>query len=93
MLHDLVRCVADDPAVALVPGLGTAGLALLPLLLAIGRGWLGRGAGRLLRPLQPQHQLDQLLLAQTLEIAPAHVRRESAIHLRGKRVGCLIAAP
>jgi Arc/MetJ family transcription regulator len=31
-----------------------------------------------LRPLQSQHQLDQLFLAQTLKIAAAHDNRESA---------------
>ncbi|WP_162562925.1 hypothetical protein, partial [Microvirga tunisiensis] len=31
-----------------------------------------------LRPLQPQHQLNQLFLAQTFKIAAAHTSRESA---------------
>jgi hypothetical protein len=31
-----------------------------------------------LRPLQSQHQLDQLFLAQTLKIAAAHTGMESA---------------
>ncbi|HEX2553526.1 MAG TPA: hypothetical protein VHL98_07485, partial [Microvirga sp.] len=44
-------------------------------------------AGRLLRPLQTQHQLDQLFLAQSLKIAPAHQCRESAIRPRRKGVG------
>jgi hypothetical protein len=30
------------------------------------------------RPLQPQHQLNQLFLAQTFKIAAAHTSRESA---------------
>src|SRR5918995_2556714 len=91
MIDHLIGRVADDPAVPLVPGLGAAGLGALALILAIGRGRLGRGARGLLRTLQPQHQLDQLLLAQTLKIAAAHECRESAIRLRRK--GWVIADP
>ena len=87
MLHHLVGRIADDPAVTVVPRFGTTGLLALALLLAIGRGRLRRGAGGLLWPLQPQHQLNQLFLAQTLKIVPPHQRRESAIRLRRKRVG------
>ena len=82
----LIRAVGDDhvgigaerAAVPLVARLGAAGLGLLAPLLAIGRGRLGGGARGLLGPLQPQHQLDQLLLAQALKIAATHLTRESA---------------
>ncbi len=87
VIDHLIGRAADDPAVTLVTGLGSARLGLLPLLLAIRRGRLGGCARRLLRPLQPQHQLDQLFLAQSLKIAPAHEGRESAFHLRRKGVG------
>jgi hypothetical protein len=87
MLDLLIGRVAEDPAVALVTGFGATRSGALALLLAVGRGWLGGGARRLLRALQPQHRLDQLFLAQTLKIAPAHRRRESAIRLRRKGVG------
>ena len=58
MLDDCVGIIADDAAMALVTGLGAAGLGLRALLLAIGRGRFGRDARGLLWPLQPQHQLD-----------------------------------
>src|SRR5215218_403676 len=69
--------LAHHPTVALMAGLGPAGLGFLPLLLAIRRGWLGGGARGLLRPLQAQHQLDQLFLAQTLKLATTHATFES----------------
>ena len=57
------------------------------LLLAIGRGRLGRGARGLLWPLQPQHQLDQLFAAQPFKVAAAHLTRESAKSVPRKGVG------
>src|SRR3954452_13215124 len=55
-----------------------AGLGLLPRLLPVRRGRLGGGARGLLGPLQTQHQLDQLVLAQTLKLAAPHPALESA---------------
>jgi hypothetical protein len=40
-----------------------------------------------LRPLQPQHQLNQLFLAQTFKIAAAHTSRESAKPASRKGLG------
>ena len=51
--------------------------ALAPFLPIRGRR-LGGCARGLLRPLQPQHQLDQLRLAQPLKRVPLHARIESA---------------
>ena len=87
MLDDLIGVVTHHPAVAFVARLGPAGLGLLPPLLAIGCGRLGGGARGLLRPLQPQHQLDQLFLAQTLKIAATHPALESAKTANLKGVG------
>lgn len=71
----------------LVARLGPAGLGLLPPLLAIRRGRLrGRPRG-LVRALQPQHQIDQFLATQTLEITSAHPIRESAKSDPRKGVG------
>src|SRR4051812_25408895 len=78
MLDDSVGHLAHLPAMALMTRLGPAGLGLLAPLLAIRGRRLGGGVRGLLRPLQPQHQLDQLLLAQALKLAPAHLTRESA---------------
>src|SRR5215211_9447561 len=87
VLDNRIGRLAHHPAVALMAGLGPAGLGFLPLLLAIRRGWLGGGARGLLRPLQAQHQLDQLFLAQTLKLNTTHLALESANTPSLKRVG------
>ena len=87
MLDDRIGIVAQHPAVTLVTRLGAAGLGLRALLLAIRRGRLGRGPRALLWPLQPQHQLDQLLAAQPFQFASAHLTRESAKSDPRKGVG------
>src|SRR4051794_33908801 len=58
-----------------------------PQLSTVRRRGLGGGARGLLRPLQAQHQLDQLFLAQTLKIAAAHPALESAKAASLKGVG------
>ena len=78
MLDDGIGILAHHPAVTFVPRLGPAGFGLLASLLAVGRGWLRGGARGLVRALQPQHQLDQLLAAQPLKIAAPHPMKESA---------------
>ncbi|GJE58200.1 hypothetical protein MPOCJGCO_0279 [Methylobacterium trifolii] len=78
MIDHRVGIVAHRAAVALVPRLGPAGLGLLAPLFAVRRRWIGRSARSLLRALQPQHQLDQLLAPQPLKIASAHLTTESA---------------
>jgi hypothetical protein len=79
--------LAQGPAVALVARLGAARLGALAPLLPVRRGRLGGCARRLLRPLQPQHQLDQLRLAQALKLVPLHARIESANPLPRKGGG------
>src|SRR4051812_50006785 len=63
---------------AFVPRLGPAGAGLLAAFLAVRGGRLGGGARGLLRALQPEHQLDQFVLAQAFEIGASHDGRESA---------------
>src|SRR4051794_11295760 len=58
-----------------------------PQLSTVRRRGLGGGARGLLRPLQPQHQLDQLFLAQTLKLATTHPTLESAKTASLKGVG------
>src|ERR1700712_2063206 len=87
MVDDLIGIVTHHPAVTFVARLRAAGLGLLAPLLAIRRGRLGGGARGLLRTLQPQHQLDQLLTTQTLKIAATHPTRESAKSPTRKRRG------
>ena len=77
MIDDPVRLFAQGAAVTLMARLCTAGLRVLALLLAISRRRLRGRARRLLRPLQAQHQIDQFLLAQALELVATHPRIES----------------
>src|SRR3954466_4849676 len=78
VIDDIIGLIAHCAAMALMTGLGSAGLGFLPLLFAVCRGRLGGGARGLLGPLQTQHQLDQLVLAQTLKFAAPHPALESA---------------
>src|ERR671926_754776 len=58
-------------------GLGPAGFCVLTPFLAIARRRLRGGARRLLRPLQAQDQIDQFVLAQTLELVATHSHSDS----------------
>jgi hypothetical protein len=87
MVDEAIHIRAHGAAVPVMAWLGATGLGLIPPLLAIGRGRLGGCARGLLRPLQPQHQLDQLFLAQTLKIAAAHGSKESAKSSSRKGLG------
>lgn len=84
MLHHLIGIRGQRPLMALMPGFGAARPGLLPPFFAI-RGWrLRRGARGLLGRVPLQHQLDQFLLAQALQIAAAHTDRESVKPSDGK---------
>ena len=87
MINDPIGCLAQPAALSFVARLGTTGLRSLLPLFAIGRGRFGGGARGPLWSLQPQHQLDQLLLAQTLKLATSHLSRESALPAHCKGVG------
>ena len=84
MIDGAVEILAHHVAMALVTGFGTAGLGFVATLLAIARGRLRRGARCLGWTLQPQHQLDQFLLAQMLKIESAHAPNGSAEPIRRK---------
>ena len=55
-----------------------SGLGLLAPLFSIRRWRFGRRARSLVRTLKPKHQLDQIVLAQTLQIIAIHPNLESA---------------
>ncbi len=78
VIDDPVGIFGDEAVMALVAGLRTTGAGLIAPLLAVGGGRFGRGARRLGRALQLQHQFDQFLLAQALEITAAHAVKGSA---------------
>ena len=75
-----VGILGGNAVVALMAGLCASGAGLLAALLAVGGGGPGRRARRLGRSLQLQHQLDQFVLAQALEITAAHATKESAFN-------------
>src|SRR4051794_28083748 len=78
VLDDPIGILGKGAAMAFVPRLGPAGAGLLAAFLAVRGGRLGGGARGLLRTLQPQHQLDQFVLAQAFEIGASHDGTESA---------------
>ena len=84
-VNDRIRLLPDDAAVALVAGLGATGAGLLATLLAIGQGRRGGRARRLGRALQLQHRINQLVLAQALEVTPAPAVRNQPSTPRASR--------
>src|SRR5665647_1404410 len=74
----------------LMPGLRATGTGVLPPFLPVRRGRLRRSPRRLVRPLELENQLDQLLTAHALQISPIHPDMDSEIANQGKGVGCLI---
>ena len=90
MVAKLIGIVRQPTVMRLVSKLRTARTGILTFLLLVRRRRLGRCAGVLLRPLKPKHQLDQLLLAQLLQISPIHPHMDSEIETRGKGVGSYI---
>ena len=87
MVAKLIGIVHQPTVMRLVSGLRPARARILTFLLLVRRRRLGRCAGVLRRPLKPKHQLDQLLLAQLLQIGPIHPHMDSEIETRGKGVG------
>jgi hypothetical protein len=69
---------AQFTRMAFVSRLGAAGLGLFAPLFSIRRWRFGRRARGLLRALKPKHQLDQIVLAQPLQIIAIHPNLESA---------------
>ena len=87
VIAEFVGIVGQPTIVRLMPGLRPARTGVLALgLLVCGRR-LGRSPRRFIRSLQLQHKINQLVLAQALQISPFHARMDSEIALRGKGVG------
>lgn len=85
-----IGIAARHAAVAFVPGLGPTRLGVLPPFLTVHRRRLRGGARGLLRTLQPQHQLNQFLLAQAFKLRSSHSTRESVkpnLHKCGAQAG------
>ena len=79
-----VGIIRQPPSMRLMPGLRATGTGILPRFLPVRRGRLRRRPRCLIRPLQPHHQLNQLILAQTLQITAIHGHMDSEIGDRGK---------
>ena len=87
VIAKFVRIVRQPTVVRLMPEFRSARTRILALLLLVRRRRLGRRARSLVGPLEPQHQLDQLLFAQLLQITAVHRAMDSEIAPHGKGVG------
>src|SRR4051812_26736635 len=92
--HGSGRCSTTSSAVSLItrpwpscPGLAPPGLERSRCSFRSVEGGLEEVREVLLRPLQAQHQLDQLFLAQTLKLNTTHATLESAKTANLKSVG------
>ena len=79
MRDHLIGAFRKHPETTLVTGLGAPRLRGHTLFLAIRRGWFRGCPRRLRRPLEPQHKLNQLFLAQPFKIVAIHPKCESRI--------------
>src|SRR6202046_913623 len=83
----LIGIVRKPTGVRLMPQLRPAGARGLALFLFVRRGRLRRRARILIGSLKLEHQLDQLLFAQVLQISAVHRPKDSEIDAHGKGVG------
>ncbi len=80
--------IVGQPTIArLMAGLRPARTGVLAFLFLVRRRRLGRSTRRFVRSLKLDQQLNQLVLAQALQISPIHAHMDSEIALRGKGVG------
>ena len=84
VVTELIGIVRRPTIVRLMPGLGPARTGILAFLLLVGGRRFRRIARRLLRSLKLHYQLNQLVLAQALQISAIHARMDSEIVLPGK---------
>ena len=82
-----IRIICKPPIMGLMAGLRPARTGVLPRFLLIGRWRFRRRAGVFLGALEPEHQFDQLLLAEPLQITPIHPAMDSEIARLGKGAG------
>ena len=80
----LIGILRQLSIVRLMPWLGAARPRPFPLRLLVRRRRFGGIARVLLRSLQPKNQLDQLLLAEPLQITSFHSPMDSDIYGAGK---------
>ena len=78
------RSVVRADIARLMPGLRPARTGVLAFLFLVGGRRLRRVARRLIRLLKLDHRLNQLVLAQALQISPFHEDMDLEIGLPGK---------
>ena len=84
VIADFVGIVGQPTVVRLMPGLRPARTGVLALCLLVRGRRLGRIARGFIRSLQLDHQLNQLVLAQPLQISAIHALMNLEIGLPGK---------
>src|SRR5664279_3098901 len=87
VVAELIGIVGQPTIVRFMPGLRPARTGVFAFLFLVGRRRLGRSPRRFVRSLKLDHQFNQLVLAQALQISPIHAHMDSEIALRGKGVG------
>ena len=87
VIAELIGIVGQPTIVRLMPGLRPARTRVLAFLFLVRRRRLGRSPRRFIRSLKLDHQLNQLVLAQALQISAIHAHMDSEIALPGKGVG------
>src|ERR1019366_10547448 len=92
VVAELVGIVGQPTIVRLMPALRPARTGALAFLFLVCGRRLGRSPRRFIRSLQLQNQINQLVLAQALQISPFHARMDSEIALHGKGGGKYAAA-
>ena len=90
VIPKFIGIVRQPTVVRLMPELRPARTRVLALFLIRRRG-LGRGARILIGPLEPEHQIDQLLFAELLQISAIHAGMDLEIAPHGKGVGKYLA--
>jgi hypothetical protein len=85
VVDKIVGIVAQFAIVRLVSRLRSAWTGVLPLFLLVRRRRFRRSSRSLLRVLQTQNQVDQLFLAQLLQITSIHCTMDSDFRDPGKR--------
>src|ERR1019366_77508 len=87
VVAEVIGIVGQPTIVRLMPGLRPSRTGVLAFLFLVGGRRLRRSPRRFVRSLKLDHQLNQLVLAQALQISPIHAHMDSEIALRGKGVG------
>src|SRR5271157_1366896 len=93
VVAEVIGIVGQPTIVRLMPGLRPSRTGVLAFLFLVGGRRLRRSPRRFVRSLKLDHQLNQLVLAQALQISAIHAHMDSEIALRGKGVGKYAAKP